>query len=55
MIKSCDSGSLPFVGEFARFLEGAKRSSLHQMDESAEYFEKKVVESFLDKIRVNGR
>ena len=53
MIKSCDSGSFPFVGDFAKFLEGAKRLSLNQMDESAEYFEKKVVESLLDKIRVN--
>jgi 5-methyltetrahydropteroyltriglutamate--homocysteine methyltransferase len=41
------------VGDFAKFLEGAKRFSLHQTDESAEYFEKKVVENFLDKIRVN--
>lgn len=53
MIKSCDSGSLPYVGNIAQFLEGAKRFRLHQMDESAEYFEKRVVESFLDKIRVN--
>lgn len=53
MMKSCDSGSFPFVGDFAKFLEGAKRSGLHQMDESVEYFEKKVIENFLDKIRVN--
>ncbi len=53
MVKSCDSGSFPFVGDFAKFLEGAKRFSLRQMDESAEFFEKKVVENFLDKIRVN--
>jgi len=53
MIKSCDSGSLPFVGDSAKFLEGAKRFRLHQTDESTEYFEKRVVESFLDKIRVN--
>ena len=53
MINSCDSGSFPFIGDFAKFLEGAKHISLHQTDESAEYFEKKVVENFLDKIRVN--
>ncbi|UCC58988.1 MAG: hypothetical protein JSW14_03555 [Candidatus Bathyarchaeum sp.] len=53
MIKSCDSGSFPFVGDFGKFLEGAKRFSLHQTGESAEYFEKKVVDNFLDKIRVN--
>jgi 5-methyltetrahydropteroyltriglutamate--homocysteine methyltransferase len=52
MIKTCDSGSFPFVGDSAKFLEGAKRLSLHQLDESAEYFEKKVVENFLDKIQV---
>ena len=51
MITSCDSGSLPFVGDSAKFLDGAKRFSL-QADQSAEYFEKRVVESFLDKIRV---
>ena len=53
MIKSCDSGSLPYVGNIEQFVEGANRFSLHQMDKSAEYFEKRVVESFLDKIRVN--
>ena len=53
MIKSCDSGSLPYVGNIEQFLEGVKCFRLHQMDESAEYFEKRVVESFLDKIRVN--
>ena len=53
MIESCDSGSLPFVGDSAKFLEGAKRFKLHQTDESTEYFEKKMVESFLDKISVN--
>jgi len=53
MIKSCDSGSLPHVGNIEQFVEGAKRFRFHHMDESAEYFEKRVVESFLDKIRVN--
>jgi len=52
MIKSCDSGSFPFVGDSAKFLDGAKRFSLHQTDESAEYFGKRVVENFLDKIQV---
>ncbi len=53
MIKSCDSGSLPVVGDSAKFLEGAKRFSLQRTDELAEYFEKCVIESFLDKIRVS--
>jgi len=52
MIKSCDSGSFPFMGDSAKFLDGAKRFSLHQTDESAEYFGKRVVENFLDKIQV---
>jgi 5-methyltetrahydropteroyltriglutamate--homocysteine methyltransferase len=52
MIKTCDSGSFPFVGDSAKFLEGTKPSSLNQMDESAKYFEKKIVENFLDKLRV---
>jgi 5-methyltetrahydropteroyltriglutamate--homocysteine methyltransferase len=50
MIKSCDSGSLPSIGDSAKFLEGAKRFSPHQKEESVEYFEKCVVKSFLDKI-----
>jgi len=52
MLQSCDSGSLPSVGDSAKFLEGAVRFSLCSNDESAEYFEKRVVESFLDKILV---
>jgi 5-methyltetrahydropteroyltriglutamate--homocysteine methyltransferase len=52
MIKSCDSGSLPSVGDSGKFLEGAKRFSVNPKDDSAEYFEKRIVESFLDKIRV---
>jgi len=53
MIKSCDSGSLPFIGDSLEFLDGAKLYRAKQNNESADYFEKKVVESFLDKIRVN--
>ncbi|MBN1785343.1 MAG: hypothetical protein JW815_06365 [Candidatus Bathyarchaeota archaeon] len=51
-IKTSDSGSLPNVGSSELFLEGANRFSLNQKDELAEQFEKQVVESFLDKIRV---
>ena len=50
MIKSCDSGSLPYFGDFEKFLDGA--NSFSQMGESAEYFESRVVETFIDKIRV---
>jgi 5-methyltetrahydropteroyltriglutamate--homocysteine methyltransferase len=50
MIKSCDSGSFPFIGDYAKFLEDVQRFGLNHSDESAEYFEKKIVENFLDKI-----
>jgi len=50
MIKSCDVGSLPFIGDVERFLEGAERFESSPTDDSAKYFEKKVVEGFLDKL-----
>ena len=52
MTRSCDVGSLPFVGDSRKFVEGASRFSLYSADESAEFFEKKVLEGLLDKIRV---
>jgi 5-methyltetrahydropteroyltriglutamate--homocysteine methyltransferase len=52
MTRSCDVGSLPFVGDSEKFVEGARRFSLYSADESAEFFEKKVLEGLLDKIRV---
>jgi len=52
MTRSCDVGSLPFVGDSKKFVEGASRFSLYSADESAEFFEKKVLEGLLDKIRV---
>ena len=52
MTRSCDVGSLPFVGDSKKFVEGAGRFSLYSADESAEFFEKKVLEGLLDKIRV---
>jgi 5-methyltetrahydropteroyltriglutamate--homocysteine methyltransferase len=52
MIRSCDVGSLPFVGDSKKFVEGASRFSLYPADESCEFFEKKVLEGLLDKIRV---
>ena len=52
MTISCDVGSLPFVGDSKKFVEGASRFSLYSADESAEFFEKKVLEGLLDKIRV---
>ncbi len=48
LIESYDVGSLPFSGDFNKFLEGAKS---HLDSESWVYFEQKVVESFLAKIK----
>ncbi len=50
MTRSCDVGSLPFVGNLEKFEEGARRFSLDLADESAEIFEKKVLQGLLDKI-----
>ncbi|MEJ2280377.1 MAG: hypothetical protein P8X97_00435 [Candidatus Bathyarchaeota archaeon] len=52
MISSCDSGSLPFNGDVSKFLDGAKDFGNQTNDNSADYFKKIVIESFLDKIRV---
>lgn len=46
---SCDAGSLPFVGDFGKFSEGAGKYGLG-VSESTELFENKVVEGFLDKV-----
>ena len=48
-MKSCDVGSFPFVDD-SKFVEGASRFSLSSADESAEFFEKKVLEGLVDKI-----
>ncbi|MDH5419799.1 MAG: hypothetical protein OEY39_01865 [Candidatus Bathyarchaeota archaeon] len=52
MIKSCDAGSLPFVGDIEKFLEGATRFGFHPVEDSVKFFEKMVVEGFLDKVGV---
>lgn len=49
MMKSCDSGSMPFLGDSEKFLDGA--NSFSQGGEPAEYFENRMVETFIDKIR----
>ena len=48
MVESCDVGSLPFIGDYKKFLDGASRSGTCA-DPETQYFEKSVVESFLDK------
>ena len=50
MVRSCDVGSFPFVGDSRKFVEGANRFSLSSADESAEVFEEKVLEGLVDKI-----
>jgi 5-methyltetrahydropteroyltriglutamate--homocysteine methyltransferase len=50
MIKSCDTGSLPFVGDIEKFLEGATRFDLYLASDSVRFFEKMVIGGFLDKI-----
>jgi len=51
MIKSCDVGSLPLIGDAERFLKGAKRFESLPTEKTAKYFEKMVVKGFLDKLR----
>ncbi|MHA1379924.1 MAG: hypothetical protein ACTSRG_16260 [Candidatus Helarchaeota archaeon] len=54
MFELCDVGSLPFVGDFKKFLEGYDaylNSSKTQSSNSAKYFETKVLNSFVDKIK----
>ena len=51
LIKTCDSGSLPFLGDVSKFLVGAELYGIGQKTEASDYFEEKVVRSFLDKIR----
>jgi len=52
MVRSCDVGSFPPVADSRKFVEGASRFSLSSADESAEFFEEKVLEGLVDKIRV---
>ncbi len=49
MVKSCDAGSLPFVGDLQAFLDGALNYG-RLVNASTEFFEKKVVDGFLDKV-----
>jgi len=51
MIKSCDVGSLPLIGDVERFLEGAERFESSPTEKTAKYFERMIVEGFFDKLR----
>jgi 5-methyltetrahydropteroyltriglutamate--homocysteine methyltransferase len=45
-------GSFPFIGDSSKFMKGARFFNQYSTDESAEFFEEKVLECFLDKIKV---
>lgn len=48
MIKSCDSGSIPPLGDFTKFLEEA--NNYNKKGEPATYLKKLVTDAFIDKI-----
>lgn len=48
MVKSCDVGSLPFVGDLQKFLDGASEYGKAET-ESTRFFEERVVGSLIDK------
>lgn len=50
MVVSSDRGSLPFVGDYQKFLEGAAKFG-RAVDDQTSCFERKIVDSFLDKLR----
>ncbi len=52
MIESYDVGSLPFIGDAERFSEGATRFWGLPTDDSVGFFERRVIEGFLDKAKV---
>lgn len=49
-MKSCDVGSLPFVGDIKRYVEGGYQSSSSPTSDSSNFFEAKLIDAFLDKI-----
>ena len=50
MVKTCDVGSIPFVGDFQLYLEGAFEYS-QRVNEASLFFEEKAVEGFVDKAK----
>lgn len=57
MVLTCDVGSIPFSGEFERFIKGSRTHPLLELLNSESYaaekryFEDKVTEGFVDKIK----
>ena len=52
MIKSYDIGSLPFHGDFQKFLKGAELYASNPTCNSAKYFKKAITHSFIEKMKV---
>ncbi|MHA1710676.1 MAG: hypothetical protein ACTSUS_01205, partial [Candidatus Freyarchaeota archaeon] len=52
LVESYDVGSMPFTGDFKKFSRGALLLSKSKGEGCVEYFESKVLECFLDKLRV---
>ena len=50
MVRSYDVGSFPFFGDMKKFTEGTKNFGKNLFDESANYFEKTIIDIFLDKL-----
>jgi len=58
MIETYDVGSMPFFGDFKKFSEGSAKFASYLLDiygnrseSSAAYFERKVVDAFIEKLR----
>jgi 5-methyltetrahydropteroyltriglutamate--homocysteine methyltransferase len=51
-METYDVGSMPFEGDYEKFLKGAYNFISNHHDDSTVYFERKVVESFVDKLAV---
>jgi len=49
MVESLDEGSLPFVGDFQKFLEGASNYG-RAVNDFTQFFEKEVVNGLIDKV-----
>ncbi len=50
MTESCDVGSLPFPGDIDKFLGGASNFGSSAEDSRVEYFRRRIIESFSDKL-----
>ena len=58
MIETYDVGSMPFFGDFKKFSDGSSKFASYPLgiygnesESSAAYFERKVVNAFIEKLR----